>query len=1076
MFAAAAVIPAIPAYAEETSAYDDELVTFIVETDGRPAAEYTAVKNSGRAFFSSRYDEDYISENLLAENTEIMETAAEALEEADTSASFVYTRLFSGFTITARRGDMDKLLETDGVVGVSEDGELYAIEDDLTDGNAATAAAETVDGYKGQGTAVAVIDSGFDLDHPYFNASVSEPKYTEADITAAISKLTYNDGTTRGKYYSEKIPFTYDYNAKSSDDEYIGDDAEHGTHVAGIAAGKNGVISNGDTINGAAPEAQLLLMACAKANGSMSYSVVAAALDDAAALGADVINMSLGSDYYDVRSGFSTVLTAVKNARNAGITVAVSSGNASRGFYDTDPSVLNPDYGAQGMFAKDTNTFSVASANIPKTYFEISQLILGDGAKVPGNNVEVDENQYFTIDFTSTFTTETEYVDCGYGQESDFSDKELTNKIALIMRGNLSFEDKTNNAKKAGAAGVIIINTDDEYFMPAYCTLPTMLVTKTTGDTLLACEKKTVYVSGTSVGLFELLYGNQPSSFTSWGVTETLELTPNITAYGGYIYSAQPGGSYQLMNGTSMSSPYIAGAAACVKSYLNTMPFGELTGVNTADLISQLLMSTAEPLTNPPEENSADPGLPYSPRQQGAGLVQTDKAISTPVVLYNDNGKTLVNLGDELKDSFNLSFTVKNYSNSEITFDTVSVKTVTDGAAGIQDDAGNITNTIFYGTSGVNSTIQSNLSVTVPANGTAAVSIPVQLESEQLEKYAAVFTNGFYIDGFVRLSNDTYSVGLPFMGFRGDWGSVPLWDKTIHDDGGSELYDGTNGSETYLYTTVDGEKTRLKDNYILSPNGDGKSDTISAAFALHRASDKIKLELAASDGSAVLTETKPDRYSKYLAYDLSFARDLGSLPDGDYTFRLTGYADDGDGTTKEQTLIFPIKIKIDHTAPAVTMTLSEDNKLTVKAIDDSYVKSVTVSYRTIAGEDKSETVSLSKRTSRVYETSFTLDTPNPTTVSVTAADFEDNSAVYHDLTIPMQSGGDKATMFKRMLTSDSEVTYTRVSGTVKSVGVSKSFDRAFDTQLTIAGDSSCIFGLIVQGLYDAAAELTMTLE
>ncbi|MGN1116050.1 MAG: S8 family serine peptidase [Candidatus Ornithomonoglobus sp.] len=558
--AAALILPAAAASAETNpDAAEDELITFIVETDFSPAAEYTALINSGIALFAD-IDEDEIARSVTEQNSEILNTAAEELG-ADASESFVYSQLFSGFTITARRGDIDKLLSLDGVVNVSEDGLLYVIEDEPSDG-ADVMEIQTNTAYSGKGTAIAIIDSGFELSHPYLNADIEDSKYSQSDIETAISGTL----SERGKYYSKKIPFTYDYYEKSSEDSAIGSNNQHGTHVAGIAAGKNGVIANGDIINGAAPEAQLVLMACSNADGSIPFSSVMAALNDAAALNVDAINMSIGLQYVDVRASSyaNGVLKSVAAARSAGIPVCVSSGNEARGFYTSTPLVTNPDYGAEGMFAKDTNTFSVASANIPSYYKNLSKLILGDGSEVPGSNVSSDT----IADFSSKFTSATEYVDCGKGLTDNFTGMDLTGKIALIQRGEISFEEKTTNAKNAGATGAIIYNTDNEYINILGCVLPTMFVTADTGEKLVSCTPKTVYVSGTTVDTAQSSIGNQPSSFTSWGFTETLELTPNITAYGGNIYSAAPGGSYQTMNGIPADGTGNASGAAVRSKYV----------------------------------------------------------------------------------------------------------------------------------------------------------------------------------------------------------------------------------------------------------------------------------------------------------------------------------------------------------------------------------------------------------------------------------------------------------------------------------------------------------------------------
>ncbi|MGM9935757.1 MAG: S8 family serine peptidase [Candidatus Ornithomonoglobus sp.] len=1071
LITASFVLPAAAA-AAETASYpaDDEFVTFIVETDFSPAAEYTALKNSGIALFAD-IDEEEIAQNVTEQNSEILSAAAEELG-SDTSESFVYSQLFSGFTITARRGDIDKLLSLDGVVNVSEDGLLYVIEDEPADGDDVMEI-QTNTAYRGRGTAIAIIDSGFELSHPYLNADIESPKYSQENIETAISGTL----SGRGKYYSEKIPFTYDYYENSSEDSAIGNNNEHGTHVAGIAAGKNGIIANGDTINGAAPDAQLVLMACSNASGGVPFSSIMAALNDAAALNVDAINMSIGLAYVDVRlSDYANgVLKSVAAARSAGIPVCVSSGNEARGFYSSTPLVTNPDYSAEGMFAKDTNTFSVASANIPSYYMNLSKLVLGDGSEVPGLNVSEDN----IADFSSKFTSATEYVDCGIGLAADFTGKDLTGKIALIQRGAATFEAKTTNAKNAGAVGAIIYNTDNEYINISGCKLPTMVVTSETGEKLAACTKKTVYVSGTMVDTAQSSTGNQPSSFTSWGVTETLELTPNITAYGGNIYSAAPGGSYQILSGTSMSSPYIAGTSACVKEYLNTKPFGELTGINTADLIQQLLMSTAEPLRNPITDEEQSLGLPYSPRQQGAGLANLDKAVTTPVVLYNNDGKTLVNLGDDIDNTFTLAFTVSNFSDSDITFDNVSLEMISDGALKASEEAVEI---FVYGTSPVKVDSYTDNAVTVKANDTSEVSVTVTLNNTQLANYAAVFTNGFYLDGFIRLSNSEYSVGLPFMCFRGDWGAVPMWDSTVYDEAGSTLYAVYGGKtydyKTYISTKIDDKSVQLNKGYfILSPNGDGKADTISATFGLYRASNSIHLDILQDDKS-VVTETKSGRYSKFSTQTLDLARDLSGLEDGEYTFRLTGYADNGNGGTAPQTLDFPIII--DKTAPTVTKTLSEDGStLTVKAADTNYLRSVTVSYTDTDGNTQTESATLDNMQTS-YEKAFTLTNANPATITVIAEDYAYNTAVSYDLTIPIKNtDGSTATAFKSVITNNQEEqkSFTGAHGIVtNSSGETRIFDGSFNQTITIATDASCIIGIIVEGLCDPGASIQLELN
>ena len=113
------------------------------------------------------------------------------------------------------------------------------------------------------------------------------------------------------------------------------------------------------------------------------------------------------------------------------------------------------------------------------------------------------------------------------------------------------------------------------------------------------------------------------SDFSSWGVTPDLKLKPEITAPGGDIYSTLPNGLYGNMSGTSMASPHMAGAAAVMEQYIRENRDGlNMTASQKTSLINALMMSTAVPVK---DEN----GLAYSPRNQGAGLVQLQNAVKT---------------------------------------------------------------------------------------------------------------------------------------------------------------------------------------------------------------------------------------------------------------------------------------------------------------------------------------------------------------------------------------------------------------------------------------------------------------
>ncbi|MFI7641831.1 S8 family peptidase [Nonomuraea sp. NPDC049400] len=107
-------------------------------------------------------------------------------------------------------------------------------------------------GFDGKGVKVAVLDTGIDADHPDFAGRV-------------IATENFSDSAG------------------------IADKVGHGTHVASTIAGA------GSTYKGVAPAASLLVGKVLADNGRGDWSWAIAGMEWAAAQGADVVNMSLGS-------------------------------------------------------------------------------------------------------------------------------------------------------------------------------------------------------------------------------------------------------------------------------------------------------------------------------------------------------------------------------------------------------------------------------------------------------------------------------------------------------------------------------------------------------------------------------------------------------------------------------------------------------------------------------------------------------------------------------------------------------------------------------------------------------------
>ncbi|OLF12040.1 hypothetical protein BLA60_08410 [Actinophytocola xinjiangensis] len=145
-------------------------------------------------------------------------------------------------------------------------------------------------GYDGKGVKVAVLDTGLDFDHPDFEGRVIASENFTVDAS-------------------------------------IHDGFGHGTHVASIVAG-SGKASDG-RYRGVAPGASLMIGKVLRDGGTGTSRDVLAGMEWAAANGADVINMSLGSGPTD---GTDPQSQAVNNlTAQYGSLFVVAAGNSGPG-------------------------------------------------------------------------------------------------------------------------------------------------------------------------------------------------------------------------------------------------------------------------------------------------------------------------------------------------------------------------------------------------------------------------------------------------------------------------------------------------------------------------------------------------------------------------------------------------------------------------------------------------------------------------------------------------------------------------------------------------------------------------
>ena len=631
-------------------------------------------------------------ETMEEVQAEIVEKIEETVLEGETlDVSYNYTWIFNGVAATVPYDAMSQIAEVDGVKKVVvqpvyelyesqvtpvRDVSLMTVSDGVMVGRENTWAA----GYTGKGIKIAVIDTGLDIDHQNFQP-LSEDKLTADSATAeTVAAVLGNlNASSRRKnltaadvYYNSKVAFGFNYSDDNLNITHANDsNGDHGTHVAGIAAANKVEES---PVVGVAPDAQLYIMKVFGLQRSGNGADIIAALEDALILGADVVNMSLGSDAGFTSSASETVNEIYERVAQTNTVLSISAGNndtaGQANLWDTNANLaIYPDNAVVGEPGAYNNVMSVASVEnwkIQRNYIDADGYQIGytDG----GNAYGLPQIMSLTGEYGVVAVP-------GTGTAEDYAGLDVEGKVALIQRGVISFVEKCETAESFGAVACIVYNnTSGEFGMDmtdTVATIPCVSITMADGAYLVAAVAENPDMTVTfpsEQAPIPTEDGYHMSEFSSWGVAPDLSLEPDITAPGGNIYSTLDGGQYGLMSGTSMAAPNVAGISALVMQYAREN-FGEDTDYRT--LVQNLLVSTSSPLRFDEES-----GLFYSPRSQGSGLANAYDAVVTKVYLTvdgTDTPKAELGADPDKTGAYEFTYNVTNFGDTPAYYQTETV-------------------------------------------------------------------------------------------------------------------------------------------------------------------------------------------------------------------------------------------------------------------------------------------------------------------------------------------------------------------------------------------------------------------
>uniref|UniRef100_A0A0D9WXV4 Subtilisin-like protease n=1 Tax=Leersia perrieri TaxID=77586 RepID=A0A0D9WXV4_9ORYZ len=415
------------------------------------------------------------------------------------------------------------------------------------------------------------------------------------------------------------------------------DEAGHGTHTSSTAAG-NSVsgasyygLAPGTAKGGSAASRVAMYRVCS--DQGCAGSAILAGFDDAVADGVDVVSVSLGASPY-FRPDFSEdpIAIGVFHAVASGVMVVCSAGNAG------------PD--AATVVNAAPWILTVAASTIDRD-FQSDVLLGGNNTAVKGGAINfsnLDKSPKYPLitgeSAKSSSVSDTESA--SHCEPGTLDASKIKGKIVLCHHSRNSDTSKMvkiDELKSAGAVGSILVNDLEKAVVTAFIDFPVTEVTSAAAADIhkyIASTSEPVATIAPTITVTEHKPAPVIAYFSSRGpsVQTPNLLKPDVAAPGVNILASWiptttlPAGEkkpsqFNLVSGTSMACPHVAGAAATVKAWNPTW---------SPAAIRSAIMTTATQLDNAGAPMTTDSGSTATPYDYGAGQVNPTGALDAGLV------------------------------------------------------------------------------------------------------------------------------------------------------------------------------------------------------------------------------------------------------------------------------------------------------------------------------------------------------------------------------------------------------------------------------------------------------------